>query len=327
MPNNNQKSKILYILKILMEETDENHPISTKGLIDALTSYGIEAERKSIYSDIECLQDFGVDIICEKARSNQYYIASRDFELAELKLLVDSVQASKLITHKKSRELIKKLEKQASKHQAGVLQRQVTVRNRIKSMNESVYYSVDAIHEAIQKKKKVEFKYYSYDVDKNFKARRNGETYCVLPFALSWAEENYYLIGYYDRYQSVSNFRVDRMNQVSVSQESAETLPAYENFDVIDYTNKIFGMFGGSLERVKIKFSHEMINLVIDKFGKDITIYDKDKYHFSVSLDLAITNTFFSWMVIFGDKAEIISPESVRVDYKAYLMEICSKYE
>lgn len=326
MPNNNQKLKILYILKILMEQTDENHPLSTNDLISALKHYDIEAERKSIYTDIECLEDFGVDIICEKARSNQYYIGSRDFELAELKLLVDSVQSSKFITHKKSRELIKKLEKLASKHEGGALQRQVTVHKRVKSMNESIYYSVDAIHEAIKNKKKVDFKYYSYDVDKNFKPRRNGATYSVVPFALSWADENYYLIGYYDRYDDVSNFRVDRMDQVCVSKEDIEVLPAYENFDVIDYTNKMFGMFGGNLERVKIKFSHEMVNLVIDKFGKDITIYDKDECHFCVSLDLAITNTFFSWMVIFGDKAEIMSPEFVREDYKAYLMEICTKY-
>lgn len=227
---------------------------------------------------------------------------------------------------KKSRELIKKLEKLASKHEGGALQRQVTVHKRVKSMNESIYYSVDAIHEAIKNKKKVDFKYYSYDVDKNFKPRRNGATYSVVPFALSWADENYYLIGYYDRYDDVSNFRVDRMDQVCVSKEDIEVLPAYENFDVIDYTNKMFGMFGGNLERVKIKFSHEMVNLVIDKFGKDITIYDKDNCHFCVSLDLAITNTFFSWRVIFGDKAEIMSPEFVREDYKAYLMEICSKY-
>ena len=326
MSKNNQKLKILYILKILMEQTDENHPLSTNDLIAALKHYDIDAERKSIYTDIECLQDFGVDIICEKARSNQYYVGSRDFELPELKLLVDSVQASKFITHKKSRELNKKLEKLASKHEGGALQRHVTVHKRIKSMNESIYYSVDVIHEAIKNNKKIEFKYYSYDVDKNFEPRRNGAIYSVVPFALSWADEHYYLIGYYDRYDDVSNFRVDRMNQVSISEEEAAILPAYENFDIIDYTNKIFGMFGGSLERVKIRFNHEMINLVIDKFGKEISIYEKDECRFCVSLDLAITNTFFSWMVIFGDKAEIISPEFVRDEYKSYLMNICSKY-
>jgi len=326
MSQNNQRLKTLYLLKILMDQTDENHPLSTNDLIAALKQYDIEAERKSIYTDIEYLQDFGTDIICERKRSNKYYIGSRDFELAELKLLVDSVQASKFITHKKSRELIKKLEKLVSKYEGGALQRQVTVHKRVKSMNESIYYSIDAIHEAIKNKKKVEFKYYSYDVDKNFKPRRNGATYSVIPFALSWADENYYLIGYYDRYNDVSNFRVDRMDQVCVSEEDAQVLPAYENFDVIDYTNKIFGMFGGNLERVKIKFAHEMINLVIDKFGKDITIYDKDEHHFCVSLDLAITNTFFSWVVIFGEKAEIMSPEFVRDDFKAYLIEIWSKY-
>ena len=326
MNNSNQKLKTLYLLKILMEQTDEQHPLSTQELIAALKQYGIDAERKSIYSDIECLQEFGTDIICIRERSNYYYIGSRNFELAELKLLVDAVQSSNFITHKKSRQLIKKLEKLVSRHEAKALQRQVTLHRRVKSMNESIYYSVDTIHEAIKNKKKIEFKYYSYDVDKKFKPRRNGELYKVIPFALSWADENYYLIGYYDRYKSVSNFRVDRMDQVVISKEDAQLLPEYEDFDVIEYTQKIFGMFGGDLERVKIKFKHEMINLVIDKFGKDIMIFDKDEMHFCVSLDLAITNTFFSWLVIFGNKAEIISPESVRERYKNYIHDICKLY-
>ncbi|MCD4712881.1 MAG: WYL domain-containing protein [Clostridiales bacterium] len=326
MSNSNQKLKILYVLKILMEHTDECHPITTSGLIGMLKVYGINAERKSIYSDIECLQNFGVDVICEKGQSNKYYIGARDFELPELKLLVDSVQASKFMTLKKSMELIKKLEKLASKHDANALQRQVMVHKRIKSMNESIYYSVDAIHEAIKNRKIIEFKYYSYDINKNFKPRRNGSTYSVIPFALSWADENYYLVGYYDRYKGVSNFRVDRMDQVVVSEKEAEVISGYENFDVTGYTNKIFGMFGGTLERVKIRFEHDMINLVIDKFGKDISICEKDETSFCVYLNLAITNTFFSWIVIFGTHAEILSPAHVREEFNNYLEAICGKY-
>lgn len=326
MLKNNQKLKLLYLLKIFTEQTDQWHMLSTNQLIDALKQYDIEAERKSIYSDIESLQQFGVDIIREKKQSNYYYLGAREFELAELKLLVDSVQASKFITHKKSNELIQKLKALTSKYDANALQRQVAVHKRIKSKNESIYYSVDAIHEAIKTKKKIDFKYYSYDVDKAFKPRRNGALYSVVPFALSWADENYYLIGYYDRYEDVSNFRVDRMSDVHVSEENAERLPAYENFDVIEYINKIFGMFGGKTESIKLKFANDMINMVIDKFGKDIVIYNKSETHFCISLELAVTNTFFSWMVIFGDKAEILSPQSVRTAYKEYLSDICAKY-
>jgi predicted DNA-binding transcriptional regulator YafY len=326
MSRSDHKLKTLYLLNILLEETDENNPLTTKDLIQKLKFYGIDSERKSIYSDIECLKDYGVDIICEKDRSNKYYVASRDFELAELKLLVDSVQASKFITHKKSENLIKKIQKLASKHEAKDLQRQVMVHKRIKSMNESIYYSVDAIHEAIKNKKKIEFKYYSYDGDKNFVPRREGAIYSVIPFALSWANENYYLVGYYDRYKDVSNFRVDRMKSVQVSPDVAIIPPGYENFDLNSYTNKIFSMFGGELERVKLRFNKSMINLVIDKFGKDVMIYDKTENYFYISLDLAISNTFFSWMVLFGNEGEIIEPVEVREAYCNYLKGIFNNH-
>lgn len=323
---NNLKMKTYYILKILMEKSDEFHPLSVHDLISSLKEYGIEAERKSIYMDIECLQDAGIDIICDRKQSNLYYIGSRDFELAEIKLLVDTVQASKFITHKKSSELIKKLEKLVSKYEAATLQRQVTVHKRVKSMNENIYYSIDAIHEAIKNKKKVEFKYYSYDVNKNFVPRRNNSTYLVDPFALSWADGNYYLVGYNNFRNEVSNFRVDRMGHVCVSDSDAQVLPENENFDINDYTSKIIGMFGGTLERVKLKFDHSEINIVIDKFGKDISIYEKNESHFCISVDLAVTNMFFSWLIVFGVKAEIVSPPAVREQYKTYLQEVWSKY-
>lgn len=324
---NNGRLKKLYLLKILLENTDENHKMSTQQIISTLKYYGLSVERKTIYTDIEDLQNFGVDIICEKKRSNYYYIGSREFELAELKLLVDAVQSSKFITHKKSNQLIKKIQELTSKHKAKELQRHVNVHNRVKSMNEKIYYSIDTIHQALQLNRMIEFKYYSYDVDKNFKPRRKGETYKVIPYSLSWANEKYYLIGYYERYGEISNFRVDRMKDVKVSKSRKKIIEKYKNFDVAEYSNKVFGMFGGDIETVEIEFENSMINIVIDKFGEDVTIHHKTDTHFRITVDVAITNTFFSWLFVFGSKAKVIYPEDVKLRVEDYLKDIIDIYK
>ena len=310
-----------------MDKTDENHKLGISEIIHALSLHGIEAERKSIYADIELLMGFGMDIACEKGKSNQYYMASRNFELAELKLLVDSIQASKFITHKKSEALIKKIEKLASVHEAKGLHRQVTVHNRVKSMNESVYYNIDAIHEAIQSGKMVEFKYYTYDLDKKFSSRRAGEIYTVSPFALSWEGEYYYLIAYYDRYEKVTQFRVDRMNQVKVSDKPKPVIESLKDFDVVGYTKKVFGMFGGDVETVEIMFENDMINIVIDKFGKEIFIHSKTETHFKITIDVAVTNTFMGWLFICGTKAKVTAPSHVQEKIKNYVKAIANQYD
>lgn len=324
--SNKQKLKLLIIMQLLMDRTDENHRLGINDIIHALSLHGIEAERKSIYADIDLLIDFGIDIACEKGKSNQYYVASRNFELAELKLLVDSIQASKFITHKKSEELIKKIEKLASIYEAKGLHRQVTVHNRVKSMNESVYYNIDAIHEAIQSGKMVEFKYYTYDLDKKFSSRRAGEIYTVSPYALSWEGEYYYLIAYYDRYEKMTQFRVDRMNQVKVSEKSRPVIEALKDFDVVGYTKKVFGMFGGDVETVEIAFENDMINIVIDKFGKDIFIHSKTETHFKITIDVAVTNTFMGWLFICGTKAKVTAPSQVQEKIKNYVKAIANQY-
>lgn len=309
-----------------MEQTDENHSLSTNDLIIALKHYDVEAERKSIYTDIECLQDFGIDIICEKARSNQYYIGSRDFELAELKLLVDSVQASKFITHKKSNELIKKIEKLTSLHEAKELHRHVIVNDRVKTMNESIYYNVDAIHHAIQHNRMVQFKYFDYTVDKRLKFRRNGEVYCVSPYALTWADENYYLIAYHGRYQNISHFRVDRMSEINVSDDSRPIISEFEDFNVADYSKRVFSMFSGESEKVDIEFHNSLINVVIDRFGMDVLIHSKTDERFRVTVEVATTDAFFGWLLMFGEKAQIISPANLVSSMEAYLKNVLKMY-
>lgn len=310
--NSNLKLKPLYIMKILLEKTDENHPLTVNEIISELSYYDIPAERKSIYSDIDLLMSFGLDIICEKGRANKYFIGTRDFELPELKLLVDAVQSSKFITHKKSEELIKKIEKLTSIYEAKELHRHVVVADRVKTMNESIYYNVDEIHKAIQQNKQIRFKYFDYNLDKQIEYRRDGEWYYASPYALTWSDDNYYMIAYYERYNGISNFRVDRMAAIEMVEEERIMCEDIKDFNVADYSKRIFRMFSGETEIVKLQFHNSLINVVIDRFGKDIVINRQDDDHFIITVDVVATNTFLGWLFMFGDKVKILSPETLK---------------
>lgn len=325
--SNNKRLKKLYVLKILLENTDEDNMMSTRDLIEALKYYGISAERKSIYTDIEDLKEFGIDVICEKNSSNYYYIGARDFELAELKLLVDVIQSSKFITKRKSQELKKKLQDLTSIHKARELQRNITVHNRVKAINEQIYYNIDLIHRGIQENKYIEFKYYSYDENKRFKPRRNGEIYKVIPYSLNWADEKYYLIGYHQRYNDLSNFRVDRMKELSLSCDKFNKDKFHKEFNVVDYANKTFEMFIGDTEKVEIEFNNSMMNIVIDKFGEGIKINRAKEGYFNIVVDIQVSNTFYSWLFIFGEDAKILSPLGVREEFKRYLERVRRIYD
>ena len=251
----NQKMKLLYILKILTEKTDESHCLSELDIIAELSEYGITAERKSIYDDIECLIHFGYDIVNIKARKGGgYYLASREFELPELKLLVDAVQASRFITQKKSRELISKIEKLAGPYEGKQLQRQVFVAGRVKTENESIYYNVDRIHKAIQENAPVTFIYLAWNINKELIPRHKGKKYRISPWALTWQDENYYLIAYDDEEERIKHFRVDKMSHITqLSKESRKGGGAFKEFDIAQYTNRTFGMFGGEPETMDRK--------------------------------------------------------------------------
>lgn len=311
MQNRNGKLKILYIMKILFEKTDDTHYLSIKEIINELEKYDIKAERKSIYSDIELLQQFGIDIKCEKGRSNQYNVVSRDFEIPELKLLVDAVQSSKFITIKKSRELIKKLANLCSVYESKQLNRQVLVGDRVKTMNESIYLNVDKIHNAILDNKQIKFQYFEYTVDKEMKFRRDGDYYIASPYGLTWGDDNYYLIAFYERYNGISQFRVDRMLNIELLDEKRKGVENKNNFNIADYSKKLFNMFSGEEERVDILFDNSLVNVVIDRFGKDIIIRKVDENSFKISVNIVPETTFLSWVFMFGEKARIVYPESI----------------
>lgn len=323
----NQKLKLVYLMEILQEKTDENHPMSMQNIIKNLAEYDIAAERKSIYNDIETLQQYGMDIIYQKESPSGYYVGERFFELPELKLLVDVVQASKFITHKKSTELIKKIESLASKFDAKHLQRQVFVTNRIKTMNESIYYNVDMIHSAISENSKIKFQYFEWTVDKKMKLKKEGEFYIISPWALTWDDENYYMIGYDDKAQMVKHYRVDKMLKIDMVPEKRMGQSEFKNFDLANYEKKTFGMFGGNEEDVTIIFANHLIGVVIDRFGKEVTIFKVDENYFKIRVKVSVSNQFFAWLCGFGNEVQLLSPELVVEQYKQHVKQIISKYE
>ena len=306
----NQKLKILYLMKIFLEKTDSEHSLTLAEIIDELEKYGISAERKSLYDDIDNLRAYGMDIETTRDTRVRYYVANRLFELPELKLLVDAVQASKFITARKSGELIKKLESFSSTYEAMKLQRQVYVANRIKAMNESIYYNVDFIHSAINDNKKITFKYYEWTPEKEKKLRHGGATYSVSPWALTWDDEYYYMIAYDSSAELIKHYRVDKMVNIGISDDIREGAQMFEDFDMAIYSKQVFGMFGGELTTVLLECDNSLAGVIIDRFGTDVTIMPKgDK--FEVSIRVMVSPTFISWALGFGGKLKILSPASV----------------
>lgn len=324
----NQKLKILYLMKILMERTDENHSITMPEIISALEAYGISAERKSIYSDIESLRTYGLDIVGEAEGKTFYYrVVDRTFELAELKLLVDSVQSAKFITEKKSNELIKKIESLSSRYEAQQLQRQVYTSNRIKTLNESIYYNVDLLHDAINENSQIRFHYFQWNADKKMELRKDGAYYVVSPWGLSWDDENYYMVAFDAAANKIKHYRVDKMLHIELIGEEREGKNHFDKFDMALYAKKMFGMFAGEEESVKIECHNRLAGVMIDRFGKDITMIKKDSEHFTVNVKVAVSKQFLAWVMALGSDAKIIGPDWVVQQVKDELKRLYELYD
>ena len=327
MATANQRLKQIYLMKVLLDNTDETHSLTMPEIVTALNEYGISAERKSIYDDIEALRVFGMDIIGEKSgRTFMYHVGSRDFELAELKLLVDSVQSSKFITAKKSNELISKIEKIASKHEAKQLQRQVFVSERIKTMNESIYYNVDIIHSAIANNAKIKFQYFQWNVNKQQELRHDGEYYLISPWALTWDDENYYMIGYDHKVGIIKHYRVDKMLRIEETVENREGRQHFRRFDMAVYAKKMFGMFDGKEQSVKIECDNSLAGVMIDRFGKSVSMIKKDEEHFVVNVTVAVSRQFFGWIISLGSGVVITEPENVVEQLKEEIRDLNKRY-
>ena len=322
-----QKLKPIYIMDFLLRSSDEEHPVTMKQIISYLESRGISAERKSVYSDLDALRSYGLDIIqSENGKLTGYYIGERPFELPELKLLVDSVQSSKFITRTKTGTLIKKIEKLASIHEAQLLQRQVFVANRIKQMNESIYYNVDEIHNGLSQNKQIRFKYFTFTVEKKKAYRRDGAFYQVSPFALTWDDENYYMVAYDSENQEIRHYRVDKMDQISVTDIDRDGIDAYKALDMGIYAKKVFGMFSGEEKKVTLRFDNELVGAVLDRLGLDSMIIPDGNDHFTVSADIVVSPQFFAWVTGFGAKAKIVAPPEVVDRMRGHINTVAAMY-
>lgn len=325
----NQKFKFTYLMKIMLAKTDDEHSITMSQILEELEKYGVTAERKSIYVDFADMEDkFGIEIIKEQiGRETYYHVGSREFELAEVKLLIDAIQSSKFITQNKSRELINKIKGNVSEYQAKQLQRQVYINDRVKTMNESVYYNVDDIHEAIGTNKKIRFKYYKWDVNMKLVPRHNGDWFVVSPWALTWNEENYYLVAYDDIDKQIKHYRVDKMMRISVEKDAREGREEFKNFDMAEYSKATFGMYRGKKQNVKIEFANNMCGVFIDRFGKDISIRKVDDEHSAINVNVNVSPQFFGWIFSLGKEVRVTGPEEVVQEMKEKAVEFLENLE
>ena len=308
----NQKFKLYRLAQIMLERTDEEHYISMPEIMAALSEYDVTADRKSIYNDLRDLSVFGIEVEGEPIGNRyHYHVTNRSFELPELKLLVDAIQSSKFITEKKSYALIKKMETLASKYDAQKLQRQVYVSGRIKTMNESIYYTVDAIHNAISENKKIKFQYFQWNAKKEMELRHNGAWYHISPWGLSWDDENYYLVRYYTDAGMIKHYRVDKMLHIKISDESREGKEHFKKLDMADYAKKSFGMFGGKEQTVKLSVHNKLAGVIIDRFGKDVMMIPADEEHFNVNVDVRVSRQFLGWVFSLGSDIQIVGPDDV----------------
>lgn len=329
MPRNSrQKLKLLYLKDYLLANTDENHAVTVSDMKNYLESCGIPAERKSLYDDIDTLRESGLDIVSEKRDRNVWYhVVSREFELSELKLLVDAVLGSRFITERKSAELIRKLESLCSRFDAYALDRQLTVAGRIKSMNESIYYNVDKIHTAIRDNTRITFRYFDYNVRKERVYRHGGALYEVSPFALCWDDENYYLVAYDAAHGEIRHYRVDKMSELEETDKCREGEAAFEKVDVSAYSRKVFSMFGGESVRVRLEFADTLAGVVLDRFGKDVFLTPAEDGTFSFETEIVVSPQFYGWLFSFGKDARILRPQSVRDGFAEYLKQTAELYE
>lgn len=323
----NQKFKLYRLAQIMLEKTDDEHYITMPEILSALEAYGVTADRKSIYNDLRDLEVLGIEVEGEPVGGRyHYHVLNRPFELPELKLLVDAIQSSKFITERKTNALIKKLEQLVSQYEAVKLQRQVYVSGRIKTMNESIYYTVDAIHNAISENKKIRFQYYQWNLKKEMELRHGGAFYHISPWGLSWDDENYYLVGYDSEADTLKHYRVDKMLHIQMSDEKREGQEHFERLNMADYAKKSFGMFGGKEQKVKLLVKNELAGVMIDRFGKDIMMIPKEEKYFTVNVDVHISNQFLGWVFSLGDGVKIISPDEVVEQMKQEVERLQQQY-
>lgn len=324
----NHKFKLLYLMQIMQEKTDENHGLTMTEILNELSKMDVTAERKSIYTDLMDMERFGIDVDKEQIGRETYYkVISREFDVAEVKLLIDAIQSSKFITEKKSKELIKKIKKFVSENEARQLDRQVYIDYRVKTDNEKIYYNVDGIHSAINENKKIEFKYLEWNTNKKLVERHSGKLYRVSPWALSWDDENYYLVAYDSEEDKIKHYRVDKMSDLAVSDEKREGKDLFKGFDMALYSKATFGMYGGEKKTVKIQLKKDKCGIFIDRFGTDIDFRKVDEDLYETRVDVNVSRQFFGWIFSLGGDVKITGPADVVADMKKAAKELAALYK
>ena len=319
----NCKRKLPILAKLLLERSDEDHPITRQDMQDELARWGLSAERKSLYDDMEQLRELGLDVQAKRGRNGGWYIGQRDFELAELKLLVDAVQSSRFLTKRKSDVLIRKLEGLACVHQARQLQRQVYVDRRVKTMNESIFYNVDRLQGAIAGNRAVTFRYFEYNAGRERVFRRAGERYRLTPYGLIWDSENYYLAGWDELRGEVRHYRVDKMADIVVSKSKGH--PRGE-WTAEGYARKHFGMFSGTPCRLKLRCEDRLAGVVIDRFGLEVPLIPDGEGYFTVTVDLVVSPPLWGWLFGLGPGVEVLAPDWAAADFAGRLEQAAALY-
>lgn len=314
-------------MKFLQEKTDREHPVSVKDIIRTMEAYGISVERKTVYDDIETLRTFGMKIGSRRGKPAGFYLEERTFELPELKFLMDAVQSSKFITGKQSAALVRKLEDLASVHEAKKLKSQVFFMPGIKTLNEEIYTNIETIYDAISANRQISFRYYQWTLSRELKPKRGGERYRVSPGKLLWNNDNYYLMGLDESSGIVKHYRVDKMMDVAVEEEKRSGESVFRDFDMGRFSAETFGMFDGKETILKIRFSNELVGVVLDRFGKKAVLQRSDDTHFFLQTHIRVSGQFFGWLTGLGPGAEIVSPEKVRKEYKSFLTKILKTYK
>ena len=322
------KRRLLLVQKLLYETTDEQHQLTTFEILDYLESQGIVTNRKTLKCDIDLMVECGLDIITVSSKPNRYFWGARNFEQVELKLLIDAVSSSKFITRKKSEALIRKIEGLASIYEAKKLARNVHVANRIKTMNESIYYTVDDIHSAINGDRQISFQYFKWNEKGERELKRDGKLYKASPWALTWDDENYYLVAFDAEEGIIKHYRVDKMLKMSVLDERREGAEHFKNFDMALYSKKTFGMYSGKDEYVTLRCKNNTADPIIDRFGHDVLIRPVPREDcFDVTVKVAVSPLFLTWIMNFGGDIKIIAPESVAAQEIELAKKIIAAYE
>ena len=323
--SDNQKAKILYIMDYLQRNSSEDHPVKASELIQMLDKqHRISCDRKTVYSDIATLQDYGMDIVSLPGKNGGYFVASRNFDLPELKLLIDAVQSSRFLTEEKSRELIKKLCQQCNEQDARLLTRTVLVSGRVRTMNDSIYNNVDYIQEAISLNRQINFRYFDWDF--GGKRRYREKEYLASPYGLCQDNENCYLLAYSQRH-GITSYRVDRMSHIRVAEETRIPCPELTGKAFHEHANQLFQMYSGDKVKVKMRFHNSLINVVVDRFGKDTMLIPDGDSHFIFNASIVVSPMFLSWIIGFGNRAQILHPQDVKDRCVALCREVMAQYQ